>query len=81
MHLQALIAGADLPAATVRTIDTLVAAKSRTRKMGSGARIPVLDRLIAAEIAHAEESSAQAPKRPPTDLAAADRLFRRLIRH
>jgi predicted nucleotidyltransferase len=80
MQLQALIAGTDLPAAVARTIDTLVATKSRTRETGSGARIPALDRLIAAEIAHAAELAAHAPKRTPADLDAADRLFRRLIR-
>lgn len=80
MHLQALIDGTDLPAATVRIIDRLVAAKSRTREMGSGPRIPALDRLIAAEIAAAVETASEMPGRPPSDLEAADRLFRRLIR-
>jgi predicted nucleotidyltransferase len=80
MHLQALVDGADLPAATVRVIGRLVAAKSRTREMGSGSRIPALDRLIAAEIAAAAGSAGDAPSRPPADLDAADRLFRRLIR-
>jgi len=80
MHLQALIDGTDLPAATVKVIDRLVEAKSRTREMGSGPRIPVLDRLIAAEIAAAAGSASEMPGRPPSDLDAADRLFRRLIR-
>ncbi len=80
MHLRALIDGTDLPAATVTIIDRLVAAKSRTREMGSGPRIPALDRLIAAEIAAAAGSAAEMPGRPPSDLAAADRLFLRLIR-
>jgi predicted nucleotidyltransferase len=80
MDLHGLLAGTDLPPATVGRIDALVAAKSRTREMGSGSRIPALDRLIAAEIAHAASSAGQAPKRLPADLAAADRLFRRLIR-
>ncbi len=48
--------------------------------MGSGPRIPALDRLIAAEIAAAAESASEMPGRPPFELAAADRLFRRLIR-
>jgi hypothetical protein len=52
----------------------------RTREMGSGPRIPVLDRLIAAEIADAAGSASEMPGRPPSDLEAADRLFRRLIR-
>ena len=80
MHLQALIDRTDLPAATVRTIARLVAAKSRTSEMGFGPRIPALDRLIAAEIAAASESVSEMPGRRPSDLAAADRLFRRLIR-
>ena len=80
MHLQALLDGTGLPAATVRTIDRLVAAKGRTREMGSGPRIPALDRLIAAEIAAAAGSATEMPGRPPADLEAADRLFRRLIR-
>jgi uncharacterized protein len=80
MHLQALIDGADLPPATVRVIDRLVAAKSQTREMGSGPRIPALDRLIAAEIAAAAGTASEMPGRPPSDLEAADRLFRRLIR-
>jgi len=80
MHLQALIDGTDLPAATVKVIDRLVEAKSRTREMGSGPRIPVLDRLITAEIAAAAGSASEMPGRPPSDLDAADRLFRRLIR-
>jgi len=45
MHLQALMAAVDLPPATSRTIEALVTAKSRTREMGTGPRIPVLDRL------------------------------------
>jgi predicted nucleotidyltransferase len=80
MHLQALIDGTDLPRATVRVIDHLVAAKSQTREMGSGPRVPALDRLIAAEIAVPAGSASEMPGRPPSDLAAADRLFRRLIR-
>lgn len=80
MHLQALIDGTDLPAAIVRIIDRLVAAKSHTREMGSGPRIPALDRLIAAEIAAAAGSASEMPGRPPSDLETADRLFRRLIR-
>jgi predicted nucleotidyltransferase len=80
MNLQALIKGTDLPPATVKVIEQLVAAKSRTRELGSGPRIPVLDRLIAAEIASAAGSVADAPGRPATDLEAANRLFRRLIR-
>ena len=80
MNLQALMEGTDLPAATIKVIAQLVAAKSRTRELGSGPRIPALDRLIAAEIASAAGSVADAPGRPATDLAAADRLFRRLIR-
>ena len=59
---------------------SLVAAKSQTREMGSGPRIPALDRLIAAEIAAAAKSASEMPGRPPSELAAADRLFRRLIR-
>ena len=80
MHLQALIDGTDLPPATVRVIDRLVAAKSQTREMGSGPRIPALDRLIAAETAAAAGSASEMPGWPPSDLEAADRLFRRLIR-
>jgi hypothetical protein len=48
--------------------------------MGSGPRIPALGRLIAAEIAATVGSASDMPGRPPSDLAAADRLFRRLIR-
>lgn len=80
MHLQALIDGTDLPAATVRVIDRLMAAKSRTREMGSGPRIPTLDRLIATETAAAAGAASEMPGRPPSDQEAADRLFRRLLR-
>ncbi|HKP25170.1 MAG TPA: nucleotidyltransferase domain-containing protein [Dongiaceae bacterium] len=80
MHLQALLDATDLPAATIRIVERQVAAKSRTREMGSGPRIPALDRLIAAEIAAAAGSATEMPGRPPSDLEAADRLFRRLIR-
>ena len=80
MHLQALIDGTELPAATVRIIDRLVAAKSQTRELGSGPRVPALDRLIAAEIAAAAQSVAEMPGRRPSELETADRLFRRLIR-
>lgn len=80
MNLQALMDGTDLPAATIKIMEKLVAAKSRTREMGLGPRIPALDRLIAAEIAAAAGSVADAPGRPATDFEAADRLFRRLIR-
>jgi predicted nucleotidyltransferase len=79
MHLAALIDGTDLPAATVRVIDRLVAAKSRTREMGTGRRIPALDRLIASEIADAAGAASAMPGRAASDVAAADRLFRRLI--
>ena len=79
MHLQALIGGTDLPAATITIIEQLVAAKSQTREMGFGPRIPVLDRLIAAEIGTATEAAREAPSRPSADMEAADRLFRRLI--
>jgi predicted nucleotidyltransferase len=79
MHLQALIGGTDLPAATITIIEQLVAAKSQTREMGFGPRIPVLDRLIAAEIGTATEAAREAPSRPLADMEAADRLFRRLI--
>jgi uncharacterized protein len=79
MHLKALIDGRDLPVATIKVIERLVAAKSRTRELGSGPRIPALDRLIAAEIA-AAGSVGEADGRPAADLEAADRLFRRLIR-
>lgn len=80
MNLQALMEGTNLPAATIKVIAHLVAAKSRTRELGSGPHVPVLDRLIAAEIASAGASVAGAPGRPATDLEAADRLFRRLVR-
>jgi predicted nucleotidyltransferase len=80
MHLQGLIDGTDLSATTARIIDRLVAAKSRTREMGFGSRIPVLDRLIAAEVAAAAGSASEMPGRPVSDLEAADRLFRWLIR-
>jgi uncharacterized protein len=80
MHLQALIDGTGLPSATVKSIERLVAAKGQTREMGSGPRIAVLDRLIAAEIAAAAESIEEAPRRQSADLDAADRLFRSLVR-
>ncbi len=79
MHLHELVAKTALPAATMRIIESLVAAKSRSREMGSGPRIPALDRLIAEEIAHAIGSGGDAPKRPPADVIAADRLFRCII--
>lgn len=80
MQLQALMASVGLPAATIATIERLVEAKSRTREMGSGLRIPILDRLISAEIAAAAKFVDGAPKRPDSEVKAADRLFRRLIR-
>ncbi|WP_119301255.1 nucleotidyltransferase domain-containing protein [Dongia deserti] len=81
MHLQALIDGTDPPAATIKIIGRLVAAKSRIREMGSGPRIPALDRLIAVEIAAATEAAGEAPGRLPADMDAADRLFRSVIAH
>lgn len=80
MHLQALIEGTGLPAGTIRIINRLVAAKSRTRELGSGPRIPVLDRLIAAEIGAAAGSAGEMAGRTAADLEEADRLFRRLVR-
>lgn len=80
MHLQALIDGTDLPAATVRIIDLLVAAKSQTREGDAGSRIPALDQLIAEEIETAAGSATKMTGRPSSDLEAADRLFRSLIR-
>ena len=79
MHLEGLIEGTDLPAATIKRIKRLVAAKSQTREMGAGPRIPVLDRLIVTEIEAAENSALEPPSRQPTDLQSADRLFRNLI--
>jgi predicted nucleotidyltransferase/aspartyl/asparaginyl beta-hydroxylase (cupin superfamily) len=61
MHLRDLVARTTLPAGTIRTIEKLVVAKSRTREMGEGPRIPALDRLISAEIAHAARSLADGP--------------------
>ncbi len=79
MHLAALMSETALPAATRRKIDELVAIKRQTREMGHGRRIPVLDRLIAEEIARASATIAEAPGRAKAEILAADRLFRRLI--
>lgn len=82
MHMAALLAAADLPPATLGKIEGLVAAKRQTREMGSGRRIPVLDRLIAAEIDKASATiAATEPRRAPAEIAAADGLFRHLLRH
>ncbi len=80
MQLQALMASTDLADAVSQTIDRLVETKRRTREMGSGPRIAVLDRLIRTEVAAAAKLIAGAPERSADDRAAADRLFRSLIR-
>lgn len=79
MHLTALMDETDLPATTRRRIDRLVDVKRHTREMGSGRPIPLLDRLIAGEISWATAHGADVPKRGADEVAAADRLFRRLI--
>lgn len=80
MQLQALMASTELAETASRTIDRLVEIKRKTREMGSGPRIAVLDRLITAETTAAAKLIESAPERSTGDIAAADRLFRRLIR-
>ena len=80
MRLQHLMAATDLPTATAATIERLVEMKSRAREMGTGSPIPVLDRLVASEIAAAAKFVENEPTRSASDVRAADRLFRRLIR-
>ena len=80
MQLQALMTSTELGETVTRTIDRLVETKRKTREMGSGQRIAVLDRLITTETAAAAKLIEGAPERSASDSAAADRLFRSLIR-
>lgn len=78
MNLQALCAGVELDAATEAEIAHLLDLKARSREMGAGPRIPVLDRLIATEFDWARRQPAS---RPDTDLRAeAEALFRGIVR-
>jgi predicted nucleotidyltransferase len=78
MHLDALVAGTDLPAAIVSDIAALVEAKSRTNERANGMRIVALDALIRAELARASELPA-GPGATPADRAEADSIFLDLV--
>lgn len=78
MNLHALCAGVDLDAAAEAEIARLLVLKARSREIGTGPRIPVLDRLIAEEFDWARR---QPSRRPGTDLRAeAEALFRAIVR-
>lgn len=74
MDLATLVAGADLPAATVRAVEDLVAQKARTREIGHAPVPGMLLALVEAELALAEaeqERSVPAADRRDRDAALA----------
>ncbi len=79
MNLGELRAGLDLPAALSDFLDELLARKARTRELGDGPRLPLLDHLIEAEIAAAEATLTELSAPPPDLCAAADALFRDMV--
>lgn len=79
MNFGALCAGLDLPAGLADFFDEMLARKARSRELGQGPRLVVLDSLIESEIARAEQSL---PEATPTSSALrreADALFRELV--
>lgn len=76
MDLPTLLAEAPTSAVERAEIDRLLAAKSQASEMGEGPRVPVLDALIAEEIAAPPPS--QSPKPSDSQRAEAQALFRRL---
>ncbi|NNE24213.1 MAG: nucleotidyltransferase domain-containing protein, partial [Rhizobiales bacterium] len=77
MNLQAMVAGLDLPDATIGEIARLLESKSKAKEIGAGKRIPAIDALIAEETAWARETD---KSRQRSDLiGVADELFRRIV--
>lgn len=81
MNFQELMAGVDVPPAVTKEIDHLLEIKSRSAELGQGARIPVLEAFITAQIDRAAE---QPDLKPDLDAhkitrARADDLFRKII--
>ncbi|HIC80049.1 MAG TPA: nucleotidyltransferase domain-containing protein [Kiloniellaceae bacterium] len=79
MNFAELRAGLELPAGLSDFLDEMLARKARSRELGEGPRLVVLDALIEEEMARAELAlPGNAPATP--DLAAeADTLFRDLV--
>ena len=78
MHLDALVAGADLPAAIADNIADLVEAKRRSNEKANGMRIAALDSLIRAELTRVSELPAGPPP-GADDWAEADDIFLNLV--
>jgi uncharacterized protein len=79
MNFGALSGGLDLPAGLSDFFDEMLARKARSRELGKGPRLVVLDSLIEGEIARAEQSLPEAMP-PSTGLyREADALFREIV--
>lgn len=84
MDVATLVAGADLPAATVRAVDDLVAQKARTREIGHAPVPDVLRELVSGELALAAAEQDR-PQRagaacdPGAALARADAFLLELL--
>ena len=82
MHFPTLIGASDLPADVRVIVDDLLARKAITSELGSGLLPSPIGHLIAAEFALAPQLWLEEPWRPdPTNLAAADDMFRRWTIH
>lgn len=79
MNLGELRAGLNLSSALSQFLDELLARKAQTRELGEGPHLPLLDRLIEAEVAAAEASLLELTAPPPDLQTAADALFHDLV--
>lgn len=79
MNLQQLIAGLDLPAPFVESVDALLAQKMATSELGEGARIKVIEDVILEALAWARHVAPSLASKADHRLEA-DALFRAIVR-
>ena len=79
MHMEALLAGSDLPGDVAEAIDRLIAMKRGTPELGSGAKIPVIDGWIEKVERDLDPAAAPRASNGAGARTAADALFRRIL--
>lgn len=79
MALPELVAGIHLSPEVSRVIGNLIERKSRTRELGDGPRIDVLDKLILSEIEFTRHNLGKLPVLGHEMLDAANDLFRDIV--
>ncbi len=80
MAFQALRDGTVLPDAVEVFLDTLLAKKSKTKEMGNGPRVSMLDELIQQELAWAETAAKGPSIKQPALLDNANTVFRQILK-